>query len=150
MGRSAHKLTARKAETAKPGRHGDGRGLYLVVSATGARKWVFRFTFGGRVTEMGIGSTSVVSLAGARDRAHEARKLLEAGENPIAAKRRAALTSAGTPTFGAIADELLAAKKSEWRNEKHQAQWRASLTELARPLRSKRVDEIDTETVLAS
>jgi integrase len=148
MGRSAHKLTARKAETAKPGRHGDGRGLYLVVSATGARKWVFRFTFGGRVTEMGMGSTSVVSLAEARDRTHEARKLLEAGENPIAAKRRAALTSAGTPTFGAIADELLAAKKSEWRNEKHQAQWRASLTELVRSLRDRRVDEIDTEAVL--
>jgi integrase len=149
MGRSAHKLTARKVETAKPGRHGDGGGLYLVVSATSAGKWVFRFTFGGRVTEMGIGSVSVVSLAEARDRAHEARKLLETGENPIAVKRRAALTSAGIPTFGAIADELLAAKRSEWRNEKHQAQWLSSLTELARPLRNKRVDEIDTEAVLA-
>ena len=149
MGRSAHKLTARKVETAQAGRHGDGGGLYLVVSIAGARKWVFRFTFGGRVTEMGIGSLSVVSLAEARDRAHEARKLLEAGENPIAVRRRAALASAGVPTFGSIADELLAAKRSEWRNEKHQAQWRSSLIELARPLRAKRVDEIDTEAVLA-
>jgi hypothetical protein len=80
-----------------------------------------------------VGSVSVVSLAEARDRAHEARKLLQAGENPIAAKRRAALASAGIPTFGAVADELLAAKRSEWRNEKHQAQWRSSLMEMARP-----------------
>jgi integrase len=149
MGHSTHKLTARKVETAGPGRYGDGGGLYLVVSIAEARKWVFRFTFGGRVTEMGVGSASVVSLAEARDRAHEARKLLQAGENPIAAKRRAALASAGVPTFGAVADELLAAKRSEWRNEKHQAQWRSSLMEMARPLRGKRVDEIDTEVVLA-
>jgi integrase len=148
MGRSNHKLTARKVETAKPGRHGDGGGLYLVVSTAGARKWVYRFTFGGRVTEMGIGSANVVSLAEARNRAHEARKLLDSGENPIAAKRRAALASAGVPTFGVIADEVLAAKKSEWRNVKHQAQWRASLTELAQPLRGLRVDEIDTEAIL--
>jgi hypothetical protein len=77
-----------------------------------------------------------------------ARKLLEGGENPIAAKRRAAWASVGVPTFGVVADELLAAKKSEWRNEKHQAQRLASLTELARPLRDRRVDEIDTEAVL--
>ena len=50
----AGKLTARAAATTKPGRYGDGAGLYLVVSATGARKWVFRFTFGGKVTEMGL------------------------------------------------------------------------------------------------
>jgi hypothetical protein len=71
MWRSKHNLTARRVETAKPGRYGDGGGLYLIVSATGARKWVYRFTFGGRVTKMGIGSVRVVPLAEARDRAHE-------------------------------------------------------------------------------
>ena len=54
-------------ETAKPGRYGDGRGLWLCVSPFGARKWIFRFTFGGRVTEMGLGN-SAVSLAAALDR----------------------------------------------------------------------------------
>ena len=53
------------------------------------------------------------------------------------------------PTFGAIADALIAAKEIEWRNEKHRAQWRASLTEFAAPLRSRPVDEIDTAAVLA-
>jgi integrase len=35
------------------------------------------------------------------------------------------------------------------RNEKHRAQWRASLTEFAAPLRSRPIDEIDTAAVLA-
>jgi hypothetical protein len=73
----------------------------------------------GRVTETGLGSANVVSVADARREAHEARKLLDSGENPIAVKRRAELMSAGVPTFGSIADALIAAKESEWRNEKH-------------------------------
>jgi hypothetical protein len=49
-------LNARKVETAKPGKYGDGANLYLVVSKTGARKWVLRFTWRGRAKEMGLGS----------------------------------------------------------------------------------------------
>jgi hypothetical protein len=82
------KLTARAAATTKPGRYGDGRGLYLVVSGTGSRKWVFRFTFGGRVTEMGLGNAAV-SLFQAREKAAKARKLVAAGRNPIEARREA-------------------------------------------------------------
>jgi integrase len=143
------KLTARAATTVKPGRYGDGAGLYLVVSASRARKWVYRFTFGGRVTETGLGSASVVSLAEARDKARDARKLVEAGKNPVEAKRQAVKAHAGIPTFGAVADAVLAAKESEWRNEKHRAQWRTSLREFAGPLRPLPVDQIDTAAVLA-
>jgi integrase len=143
------KLSARAVATSKPGRYGDGGGLYLVVSPSGARKWVFRFSFGGKVTEAGLGSAAVVSLAEARDKARDARKQVQAGANPIEAKRRAALIAAGTPTFGAIADALIAAKETEWRNEKHRAQWRMTLEHYAAPLRSRLVDEIDTTAVLA-
>ncbi len=74
------KLSARSVAAAKPGRHGDGHGLYLAVSGTGARKWVFWFTFGGRVTEMGLGNAAVTP-AQARDKAAEARKLVASGVN---------------------------------------------------------------------
>jgi integrase len=141
------KLSARAVAAAKPGRHGDGRGLYLVVSGTGARKWVFRFTFGARVTEMGLGNAAV-SLAQAREKAAEARKLVAAGVNPIEARREAERIAAGKPTFGQCADALLAAKASEWRNEKHRQQWAMTLETYAAPLRSRPVDEIDTEAVL--
>jgi integrase len=142
------KLSARAAATAKSGRHGDGRGLWLAVSETGARKWVLRFTFGGRVTEMGLGSADSVTLAQARDKAHEARKLVSEGVNPIDARREAGRIKAGKPTFGQCADALLEAKSSEWRNEKHRAQWRMTLVEYAKPLRDTPVDQVDTEAVL--
>jgi hypothetical protein len=141
------KLTARAAATTKPGRYGDGRGLWLSVSETGARKWVFRFTFGGRVTEMGLGNADV-TLAQARDRAAEARKLVAVGFNPIEARREAGRIKAGKPTFGQCADALVEAKSSEWRNEKHKAQWRMTLQTYAKPLRALPVDEVDTEAVL--
>jgi integrase len=141
------KLTARAAATTKPGRHGDGRGLWLVVSHSGARKWVFRFTHCGRVTEMGLGNAAV-SLAHAREKAAVARKLVAAGVNPIEARREAERIAAGKPTFGQCADALLAAKASEWRNEKHRQQWKMTLETYAAPLRSRPVNEIDTEAVL--
>jgi hypothetical protein len=47
------------------------------------------------------------------------------------------------------ADDLLKAKAREWRNEKHQEQWRWSLTTGAAQLRLRPVDEIDTEAILA-
>jgi integrase len=142
------KLTARAAATTKPGRYGDGRGLYLVVSETSARKWVFRFSFSGRVTEMGLGSADSVTLAQARDKAHEARKLVSEGVNPIEARRKAGKVLAGKPTFGQIADALLVAKAPEWRNDKHRAQWKVTLAKYAMPLRALPVDEVDTDAVL--
>ncbi len=150
MARGSNKLSARTvAASTKPGRYGDGGGLYLIVSETGARKWVFRFTFAGRVTEMGLGPAGVVSLAEARRLAEGARHDIASGHNPIELRREAERTMAGRPTFGQCADSLIEARTSEWRNEKHRAQWQMTLTEYAAPLRGKPVDEVDTEAVLS-
>ena len=138
------RLTARKVETAKPGVYLDGQGLRLIVGATGGRKWVFRFMRRGRSQEMGLGGTAV-SLAMARERAAEARRMLAAGQNPIDGAR---LAKAGRPTFGQVADDFLSAKQSEWRNPKHRAQWEMTLQRYCAPLRSRPVDEIDTAAVL--
>jgi integrase len=146
--RKSSKLSARTVATAKAGRHGDGGGLYLVVSDSGAKKWVFRFSFGGRVTEMGLGSADRVSLAEARGRAIEARKLVAAGINPIEARREAARAKEGRQTFGQIADALMASKSAEWRSVKHRAQWRMTLEKYAAPLWARPVDEIETADVL--
>ena len=58
-----HKLTSRKVATAGPGKYEDGGGLRVVVSATGAKKWVLRFTINGKRREMGLGSFPDVGLA---------------------------------------------------------------------------------------
>ncbi len=138
------RLTARKVETAKPGVYLDGQGLRLVVGPTGARKWVFRFMRRGRSQEMGLGG-SAVSLAMARELATDARRQLAVGQNPIEAAR---LAKAGRATFGQVADEFLAAKKSEWRSAKHLEQWEITLRRYCAPLRPRPVDELDTAAVL--
>ncbi len=142
------KLSARSLDLRGREFHPDGDGLYLCVSPSLRRTWVYRFSWQGRRPEMGLGSTRDVPLAKARALRDDARRILMSGRNPIEAKRSAAIEQAEKRTFGEIADALLEAKATEWRNEKHRDQWRASLVNVAAELRPLRVDEIDTEAVL--
>ena len=138
-------LTTRKVQTAKHGKYSDGGNLYLIVSPSGSRKWVLRFTWRGRAKEMGLGSATVVSLADARDKAAVARRKLAQGLNPIDDRKR----SGGIPTFGEMADSVREALSAGFRNEKHKAQWKSTLETHAAPLRSKPVDTITTDDILA-
>jgi hypothetical protein len=70
-------------------------------------------------TEMGLGSADVVSLAEAREKAHARGQDLPSGANPIDAKRKSRAAQKGKPTFGQIADALVEATATEWRNAKH-------------------------------
>lgn len=80
MPKKAAGLTARKAETIKtPGLFADGGGLYLQVTQTGGKTWIFRYQIAGRRRDMGLGSSSGVSLAEARQKAADSRKLVAAG-----------------------------------------------------------------------
>jgi integrase-like protein/Arm domain-containing DNA-binding protein len=135
MGKAVKKLSARAVATiVQPGRHSDGDGLYLNVTRSGARSWLFMWKKDGKRREMGLGSAGSVSLARARELASACRAQVAAGLDPIEARDAAAEVKPEKPTFGAIADALISAKESEWRNEKHRAQWRASLMEFAAPL----------------
>jgi integrase len=139
------RLTARKVTTAKPGKYSDGGNLYLIVSVTGSRKWVLRFTWRGGAKEMGLGSANDVPLADAREKAADARRTLAKGLNPIDERKR----DGGIPTFGNMADTVCETLAAGFRNEKHKAQWRMTLSAYAGPLRPKPVDTIATEDVLA-
>lgn len=141
----AGRLTARTVATAKRGKHADGGNLYLIVSETGSRKWVLRFTWRGTAKEMGLGSANDVPLADARERAAEARRLLARDLNPIVERKR----GCGIPMFGALAADVCETLAAGFRNEKHKAQWRMTLETYAAPLRSKPVDTISTEDILA-
>ncbi|WMT75431.1 integrase arm-type DNA-binding domain-containing protein [Bradyrhizobium sp. Ash2021] len=141
----AGNLTARKVQTAKPGKYSDGGNLYLIVSPTSSRKWVLRFTWRGKAKEMGLGSATAVDLADARDRAAAARRKVAKGINPIDDRKR----DGGIPTFGAIADSVRESLSAGFRNEKHKAQWKTTLETYAAPLRAKPVDSIATDDVLA-
>jgi len=98
---------------------------------------------------MGLGSAGSVTLARARELASACRAQVAAGLDPIEIRDAVEKAKSGTPTFGAIADALIAAKEVEWRNAKNRAQWRMTLEHYNVPLRSRPVDEIDTAGVLA-
>ena len=121
-------LSARKVKAAGPGRHGDGRGLFLYVKPSGARSWVLRYQVHGRRRDLGLGSFPDVSLAMARDRASEARRLIAEGEDPIAKKQQAK-----PKTFKDAALELIESKRPGWKNAKHAAQWTSTLETYAFP-----------------
>jgi integrase len=139
------KLTARKVETVKAGKYGDGGGLQLAVAPAGAKKWVLRFFWQGNAREMGLGSYPEVSLADAREKALAGRRLVRSGVDPISERRK----GRGIPTFGELADEIADQLAEGFRNEKHKAQWRMTLTVYAEPLRAKPVDKVETTDVLA-
>jgi integrase len=144
MVRAINRLNARSvAMLNKNGRHADGGGLYLSISANGGRRWVFLFRWHGRPTEVGLGSARLVTLARARELASRARSLLAEGLNPKDARR-----STQVVTFGECADGVIEAMRPSWRNAKHVAQWEMTLREYAAPMRRLPVDKVTTDDVL--
>jgi integrase len=167
------KLTALKvAREKKPGLYGDGGGLYLQVADRGSRSWIFRYWIAerdpatgeivrdpttnkvcGRAREMGLGSCITVSLAEARGRALECRKLREKEIDPIdareAAKRQAALERAKALKFKDAAATYMAAHRVAWKNDKHAAQWVSTLQTYAYPvLGAVSVHSIETALIM--
>jgi integrase len=138
-------VTVAKLKT--PGRRSDGGGLYLVVDDALSKRWLFMFTWNGKLRHMGLGSLSAVTLERAREKAAEARKLVADGIDPIA-ERRAVQAKQDAVTFGGFSDGLLTTLTPGFRNEKHKAQWVMTLTTYAAPLRSKMLDAITTDDVL--
>jgi integrase len=141
----AGKLSARRVQTAQPGKYSDGGNLYLVVASGGSRKWVLRFNWRGQAKEMGLGSASSVPLADARERAAEARRKIAKGINPIEDRRRDQVT----PNFGTLAETVHDSLSAGFRNSKHKDQWINTVRTYAAPLWDEPVDSIGTEDVLA-
>lgn len=151
MGLKINRLTARRVATiTEPGYHLDGGGLYLQVTASGAKSWVFRYRFEGKRPEMGLGPLHVIGLAEAREAAGAARKMVQAGQDPLAGRRAAAVATSSIPTFWEAATAYIAEREAGWTNPKHAGQWTKTLETYAKPaLGDLRVDRIETEHVLA-
>ena len=116
-------LSARRVQTLHaPGRYADGGALYLHIRASGSRSWLLRTTINGAVRDLGLGGTSVVSLADAREEAARLRKVARTGGDPRVERRRRVV-----PTFVAAATHVHAIHSAGFRNAKHKAQWLSSL-----------------------
>ena len=151
MARSLNKLTVRQvAALHKAGRHSDGGGLYLRITLTGSRSWLFMTTEAGRRQEISLGPAASVSLATARRLASEMREAAAIGHDP-----RSVLAAKATPsaepafTFGKFAEQYISSVEKGWKNPVHRQRWRNSLRDHAQPLHDKPVDAITTDDVLA-
>jgi len=153
-----HKLSARQVTAFKKAgrRLGDGGGLWLQCSAWGTKSWVFqyrspvvptRLTKGNEknppkevpnIRMLGLGSVLDTSLAEAREAADAARKQVKAGIDPVetrqSARQTKRLAAAKTLTFRQAASDYIAKHRAGWRNDKHAAQWPATLATYAYPI----------------
>jgi integrase len=154
MARTVGKLTALKVARDLPaGMYADGAGLYLQVTGAGAKSWIYRFSLHGKAREMGLGSLAAVSLADARIKAGECRRLRQEDVDPIEARKsrreQAALDAAKTLTFKEAAASYIASHRAGWRSGKHAAQWENTLATYAEPVLGKlSIQAIDTTLVL--
>ncbi len=119
--------------------------MYLRVERSGSRQWVQSVTIAGRLRQRGLGGYPTVSLAEAREAALVNRKLVRAGEDPVARNRRLQM-----PTFGEATAKVIELRKATWRNSKHLSQWSATLQTYAFPtLGDHLVGHITSADVLA-
>ena len=134
MASKSNKLTARTVSAiSKPGVYGDGGGLWLQVSPTGAKSWILRYTIAGRARWMGLGGVDLVTLAEAREAARAGRKLARDGVDPIDRRRAAKQEAQSAVSFKDAADRYIKAHRPSWKNEKHADQWPATLETYAYP-----------------
>jgi integrase len=147
-------LNARKVSTLKrPGRHGDGYGLYLQITTAGVKSWILRYERSGRERWLGLGPLHTVGLAGARERARKARLQLLDGIDPIedkkARKATEALAAAKSLTFEMAARAYFDQHERKWSNAKHRSQFQTTLRDYVFPTIGKlSVAAIDTGLVL--
>lgn len=140
------RLTAIAVKNAKPGRHADGDGLYLLVKPSGSKSWMLRVQFEGKRHDFGLGGASLFkSLNEVRERAAEYRKLAKVERvDPAEHKRRARAERAAIPTFKAAAESCHGEQKAGWRNVKHRADWLSSLDRYAfASIGNLPVDQVD-------
>jgi integrase len=139
------KLTDLRCRTAAPGTYSDGGGLLLRVRTNAAgvttKAWTYRYTVDGKQTWLGCGSYPEVTLAQAREKAADARKLRADGSDPLMAKRaaQAALSQQRTEqlrslTFDEAAEQYIQSHRAGWRSRRHAAQWQETLRDYVSPV----------------
>lgn len=150
MGRGIEKLSAvGVAKEKRQGYHGDGGGLWLQVSRTDTKSWIFRYTRHGKTHDLGLGPYPDVGLKAAREKAAEQRAILGAGGDPKAERAAAKANAASRMTFDQCSAAYIAAHKNGWKNEKHAEQWTNTLATYASPIIGNLdVAHVDTQHVV--
>lgn len=119
------------------GKYPVGRGIYLEISATGAKAWVLRITVGNKRRHIGLGSYPTISLALAREKALLMRDQINQGLDPVEQKKavRSALKAqqAKEVTFKQCALAYIDAHSDGWKNKRTHENWPRSFEMYAYP-----------------
>ena len=137
----------------KPGRYPVGDGAYFQISKWHSRSWIFRYQRLGEAHNMGLGPYPLISLAEARAKARNAKRMLLDGIDPLHAKRKTRtdelLQIARTKTFKECAEQYIATHDSDWSSAKSRAAWIFTFKNYVYPkIGALPVADIDTAVVL--
>ena len=150
--------TVKHSGSTGPDKYHDEHGLILRVRASGSKNWFWRGTVQGRRRELGLGAFPYVSLAEAREKALDYRRIARAGrvpatgatiEPPPSEPKPRKTAKSRAPAFRKLASEVIDFHRPTWRNPRSAAQWVSSLRDYAYPaFGDKPVDKITTADVL--
>ena len=100
----------------KPYTLGDGQGLSLLIEPNGSKSWRFRYRFAGKPKMISLGVYPTITLADARSRRDDARKLVAEGKNPseVRKEQKIALQTESESAFEKIATEWHQMKSAKW------------------------------------
>ena len=94
----------------------DGQGLSLLIEPNGSKSWRFRYRYAGKPKMISLGVYPIITLADARLRRDDARKLVAEGKNPSEVRReqKIALQTESESAFEKIATEWHQMKSAKW------------------------------------
>lgn len=151
MAKKIHRLTSAQIQKlSKPGWYPDGQGLYLQVSQSNTKSWVYRYEKDGKERRHGLGSYTTNTLEVARISASQCRQLRNDGYDPIDFKRQQLDdTKIRAIDFKTCALSYIESHKLSWKSSKHETQWRNSLETYAYPIIGNlTVEKIDTRMIM--
>lgn len=137
--------------TQSPTKHSDGGGLHLLVSPTGGKLWRLSYRHGGKQKTLALGAYPVVSLADARSKRADTKKLLANGIDPAqhAKVEKTNRLVASSNTFAAIADEFIAKVEREGKADATLTKKRWLLGMAKAELGDRPIAEISAAEILA-
>ncbi|RLG28706.1 integrase [Methanosarcinales archaeon] len=124
----------------------DGGGLYLEITPIGSKLWRYRYRYKGKNKTLALGKYPVISLAEARKKHLEAKRMLANGLDPSAMKRKEKLRNA--KTLEVVAREWWEAKRAKWSEDHASLVWRRLEVNVLPWLKDRPVMEITSRELL--
>lgn len=144
-------FAARKAKPRdKAYKLADGGGLYLHVQPGGSKLWRLKYRYQGREKLLSFGPYPLLSIAEARKKRDDAKKLLMEGTDPGQQKKLDQLDAEvmARQTFGLLADEYLERQREKGRAPATLSKTTWLLKDLASPLAERPIREITPAELL--